>query len=211
MLAGAARSTCILGLVDRPLCIAFFLGAFTGDWQLALPLGIIIELCWLDVIELGSVVPPYAGLTFLLAFPLCRHFGLMSPGQAILPLLLSLLAACAAAWCERQQRIALNPMIDAVSHASQRGGMSPERAVLIAGLRRVLVQFILYAVSFGVISIVLFLFQENGNMASLAGITWHELYGVALLGALLSLRTRQAYCVLVGGVTILMVFIWGSH
>ncbi len=211
MLAGAVRSTCILGLVDRPLCIAFVLGAFTGDWQLALPLGIIIELCWLDVIELGSVIPPYAGLTFLLAFPLCRHFGMMSPGQAILPLLLSLLAACAAAWCERQQRLALNPMIAAVSPTSQLGGLSPERAVLSAGLRRALVQFLLYTVSFGVISIVLFLFQKNGNMPSLAGISWHELYGVALLGALLSLRTHQAYCVLVGGLTILMIIIWGSH
>lgn len=83
-LAGAARSTCIVGLVDRPICLALFAGFFIGDWSLALPLGIIIELLWLDALELGSVVPPYGSLSFLLVFPLCRQFGLDQPGMALL-------------------------------------------------------------------------------------------------------------------------------
>lgn len=97
---GAARFTCIAGLVDRPLCLALLTSWCTGDWALALPLGIIFELLWLDTLELGGVVPPYGGLSFLLAFPLCRHFGLTQAGAALLPLFLSMLAAYAATWLE---------------------------------------------------------------------------------------------------------------
>ena len=82
--------------MDRPLCLALLTSWCTGDWALALPLGIIFELLWLDTLELGGVVPPYGGLSFLLAFPLCRHFGLTQAGAALLPLFLSMLAAYAA-------------------------------------------------------------------------------------------------------------------
>ena len=68
--------------MDRPLCLALLTSWCTGDWALALPLGIIFELLWLDTLELGGVVPPYGGLSFLLAFPLCRHFGLTQAGAA---------------------------------------------------------------------------------------------------------------------------------
>ena len=64
------RSSCIVGLLDRPLCLALIAGICTSDWALALSLGIILELLWLDVLELGSVVPPFGSLRFLL-YALC--------------------------------------------------------------------------------------------------------------------------------------------
>ena len=44
------------------------LGGLSGQWQPALSLGIVVELLWLDVIALGSVVPPFGTLAFLLLF-----------------------------------------------------------------------------------------------------------------------------------------------
>ena len=86
------RSSCIVGLLDRPLCLALIAGICTSDWALALSLGIILELLWLDVLELGSVVPPFGSLSFLLLFPLAVHFGLNQPGELLLPLILVMLA-----------------------------------------------------------------------------------------------------------------------
>ena len=45
------------------------------------------------MLELGSVVPPFGSLSFLLLFPLASHFGLNRPGPLLLPLILVILAA----------------------------------------------------------------------------------------------------------------------
>ena len=180
---------------------------------MALPLGIIIELLWLDALELGSVVPPYGSLSFLLVFPICRHFGLDNPGPALLPLILSMMAAYAASWCEQRQRVSQNGMVDAVVVwcNGRTGGMSPGRAVLVAGLRRVLWQFVLYGVCFSLIFILFKTLFSHHAAPALPLVTWSALYVAALLGAVLSLRTRQAYAVLVGTLAALALLIWGGR
>ena len=209
MLAGAARSTCIIGLLDRPLFLALVAGSCTADWSLTLSLGIITELCWLDVIELGSVVPPYAGLSFLLAYPLCRHFALHNAGQVFLPLLFSLFAACLAARCERYHRSVLNGAIAPVTKACFGGrGVSPGKAVVMSGLRRATEQAFIYIVSYILIAAGLSVLMEQDAFPVLDGMTWPVLYTMALLGALLSLRTRQACVVLAGALVFLSLLIF---
>ncbi|MBO6171387.1 MAG: hypothetical protein J6N67_04420 [Desulfovibrio sp.] len=147
-----------------------------------------------------------------MAFPLCHYFGLVSPGEALLPLLLSLMAACAAAWRERRQRLALNPLMDAVADACRTGrGMSPCRAVLLAGLRRAGGQGLLYAVCFGVIAAVLAELRRHEALPALDTVSWSALFGAALLGAVLSLRTRQAYGVLLAALSMLALCIWANR
>ena len=167
---------------------------------------------WLDALELGSVVPPYGSLSFLLVFPLCRHFGLDQPGLALLPLILSMLAAYTASWCELRQRIELNPMVDAVVNwCGGKGPASPGRVILMAGLCRAMWQTALYAVCFAIIYVVLTWLAAHRTQPALPGVTWSALYVAALLGAVLSLRTRQAYAVLVGTLGALALLIWGGN
>lgn len=212
VLAGAARSTCITGLIDRPICLALLTGFFSSDWSLALPLGIILELLWLDALELGSIVPPYGSLSFLLVFPICRYFGLDNPGPALLPLILSMMAAYAASWCEQGQRIGQNYMLAAVIAWSEgrAEGMSPGRAVLVAGMRRALWQIFLYGMCFSLIFALVKALVSRSLVPALPVVTWPALYVAALLGAVLSLRTRQAYAVLVGTLGALALFVWGE-
>jgi len=158
-------------------------------------------------------VPPYGSLSFLLVFPLCRHFGLDQPGLAMLPLILSMMAAYSASWCEQRQRMAQNPMVDAVTAwcEGRAGGISPARAVLLAGLRRAGWQAALYALCFWLIYSLLALLAARQAIPQLHAVTWSALYVAALLGAVLSLRTRQAYGVLVGTLAALALLIWGGH
>lgn len=199
-----------MGLVDRPLCLALIFGFFTSDWALALPLGIILELLWLDVLELGSIVPPMGSLSFLLLFPLGRHFGWDTPGPLVLPLVLVTAAAYAAALLERNVRIGQNVMVGRVhaycagaSGLLQQAELSPGQAVLIAVFVRALWQFLLYVVSFCLVLCLLFLMHERDLAPQLPVMTWPMLYAAALMGAVLSLRTRQAYAMLTAGLCVL--------
>ena len=158
------------------------------------------------------MVPPYGSLSFLLVFPLCRIFGLNQPGMAVLPLILSMLAAYTASWCELRQRIGLNPMVDAVvAWSNGRGGASPGRVILLAGLCRALWQAALFMVCFGLIYALLSVLASNQATPRLPAVTWSALYVAAMLGAVLSLRTRQAYAVLVGTLGALALLIWGGN
>ena len=157
-------------------------------------------------------MPPYGSLSFLLVFPLCRHFGLDQPGPALLPLILSMMAAYTASWCELRQRIGLNPMVDAVvAWSNGSGGMSPGRVILLAGLCRGVWQAVLYAACFTLIFSLLRLLSAHHAVPALSAVTWSALYVAALLGAVLSLRTRQAYAVLVGTLGALALLIWGGN
>ena len=158
------------------------------------------------------MVPPYGSLSFLLVFPLCRTFGLDQPGMAMLPLILSMLAAYTASWCELRQRIGLNPMVDAImAWSNGRGEASPGRVLLLAGLCRALWQAALYMVCFGLIYVLLAVLATNHATPMLPAVTWSALYVAALLGAVLSLRTRQAYAELVGTLGALALLIWGGN
>ena len=196
VLAGAARATCIIGLVDRPLCLALMAAAITGDWPLTLPLGIVLELLWLDAAALGGVVPPFPALSYLVAYPLCRHLGLSQADGALLPLALSLLAAHAAAWCERRQRGMLDGAAEAVAAWTRgEGGLSPRAAVLRASLWRACWQFFLHLASFCLCGLLLRALPPE-IVRPYPGLGWPALYAAAMAGVLLTLRTRHAYAVL---------------
>lgn len=147
------------------------------------------------MLEMGGLVAPCAGLSFLLAFPLCAQHNLGTPGQALWPLLLGLLAAHAAAWCECRQREwqnSLSARVDA--WCAGRGGLSPGQATLRAALCRALWQLALYLACFLTGNALLAACRPL--LPSLAGLTWGMLYAAACVGPLLSLRTRRAYAVL---------------
>ena len=121
------------------------MGLLTGDWLLALPLGITLELLWLDVVPLGSVVPPQGVLSFMLMFPLARLYGWSAPGALLLPLLLAVFAAYAAAFAERSQRVLLNRIMPAVEGYCRTGhGCAPGHALLLGISLRACWQFALY-------------------------------------------------------------------
>ena len=68
MLIGIARFSHIIGLVERPLALSLVAAFATDLWDVALPLGITLELLWLDVVAMGSIIQPFGGMAFLLLF-----------------------------------------------------------------------------------------------------------------------------------------------
>ena len=121
------------------------LGGLSGQWQPALSLGIVVELLWLDVIALGSVVPPFGTLAFLLLFPLSIIPGWSEAHQFLAPLMFAVFAAYGASYAERYQRVALNPLVDLVTAWFTSGrGCTPGQAVALGAVVRAAWQFSLY-------------------------------------------------------------------
>lgn len=182
------------------------MGLTTNDWLLALPLGVTLELLWLDVVPLGSVVPPQGVLSFLLLFPLARHYGWSAPGALLLPLLLAVLAAYAAAFAERSQRVLLNRIMPAVETYCRTGhGCSPGGALLLGAGLRACWQFALYLLCFALLALVFEGLDSQRRGPLLLTINWPMMYVTAMLGAVLSLRIRKAYSVLLAGLCLAAV------
>ena len=115
MLIGIARFSHIIGLVERPLALSLVAAFATDLWDVALPLGITLELLWLDVVAMGSIIQPFGGMAFLLLFPLSATLSWTQPGVLLLPLVLCILAAHLGAYCELKYRIQQNCLLDRVS------------------------------------------------------------------------------------------------
>lgn len=115
MLIGIARFSHIIGLVERPLALSLVAAFATDLWDVALPLGITLELLWLDVVAMGSIIQPFGGMAFLLLFPLSATLSWTQPGVLLLPLVLCILAAHIGAYCELKYRIQQNCLLDRVS------------------------------------------------------------------------------------------------
>ena len=200
-----ARSSFVFRLADRPLFWALLLGGLTGRWQPALSLGIVVELLWLDVIALGSVVPPFGTLAFLLLFPLSVIPGWTEAHQFLAPLMFAVFAAYGASYAERYQRVALNPLVDLVAASASSGhGCPPGRAVALGAVVRAVWQFLYYMLCYVALWLAcdllgkgIFLFE--GRMS------WGMLFAASMVGGILSLRTRRAYACLMG----MFVAVWG--
>lgn len=198
VLAGVARSSFVFRLADRPLFWALLLGGLSGQWQPALSLGIVVELLWLDVIALGSVVPPFGTLAFLLLFPLSIIPGWSEAHQFLAPLMFAVFAAYGASYAERYQRVALNPLVDLVTAWFSSGrGCTPGQAVALGAVVRAAWQFSLYMLCYvalwlacDLLGEAIFLFE--GQMG------WPVLFAASMVGGILSLRTRRAYACLTG-------------
>lgn len=180
---------------------------------MALALGIALELLWLDVLELGSVVPPFSGLAFLLLFPLAAHFGWNQPGPLLLPLILAMSAAYAGSFLEVRQRAVQNFLVDRLEAWRQGDGcgLSPGQAILRATLFRAFGQFLLYAVCYSLIFSLFSVLHAWQAAPSLPFLTWPMVFAASLMGAILSLRTRQAYGVLLMGLGAIALLLWARQ
>ena len=105
-----------------------------------------------------------------------------------------MLAAYAAAYGEHRQRISQNPMVDKVEAwcAGKPKGLAPGTALLLSSLYRSLWQIVLYCLCFILIFSLVDTLHNRQALPALRAVTWSALYVAALMGAVLSLRTRQA-------------------
>lgn len=182
--------------------------AFTGAWAQLVPLGIILELFWLDVVPLGSIVPPLNVFSFWLMVPLCLHFSWIQPAPMLFPLMLAVLCAYGGAWLERWLRVYRNTSLGQVHRwtAQTAQGCPPAQAVYQSVRQRFFLQLFFFFLCYITILEFTASLQARDLLLHLDALTWPIMYAVSALGALLALRTRRAYAML-GMVFTLLVLV----
>ncbi len=222
MLASLARSSINMGLFERPLVSAFILGLLSGELTLALSLGMVLELFWLDFLRLGALVPPSGTLSFILLFSLSLLHGWQEPMQLGIPLLFCVILAHTASWLEKWQRRQNDMLLKGVQvwaecsleapntpkgkHVSHsETSIAPDMVIASAFWRTLWSYALLYLACFVVLH-TLFSFMQNIHALPLVpGLSWPILYGMGLTGAVLALRNKRAYAVLLMGMAWIII------
>lgn len=204
VLIGAARFSAIIGLVERPLCLAMIAGFLTDQWSVALPIGITLELLWQDVIAMGTVIHPFGGMAFLLLFPFSRTLHFIDAGSMLLPLIVAMLCAQAGSWLEQRYRVYENRFLPGMEGPDPH----PERIVRRSMLFRAGMHAVLYAASYVVLCGTVCGLLALGVYPVIPELSWTFVYAAALSGALLAIRSRTAYVAFVLGVAVISVLIY---
>ncbi len=208
VLSSLARCSISIGLLDRPLVAAFLIGFATNTLELALPLGAVLELFWLDVIRLGAIIPPSGTLSFLLLYPLSLIFTWQTPSTLAIPLLICLPLAYTIKWLELFHRKQANTYIANLETwvENPQQGTSPQAIIFKSLVRTIIHETLLYLGLFFLLYILFSSFNHTNTMPTIPNMNWTILYSMGLMGAMLALRTKRAYAILL--CTAIAVFLW---
>lgn len=194
-----------LPLLDRPLTLGFFWGLFTGDWASSLGICLFFELLWLDIFPAGTIIPPQSLAPALASLSLTHRLAVDSPALAAVVILMTLPLGRLFAQLERYHRRTQDGSFERLLQWSQSPGSSPGPALLT--LRSVLFMIPLNAVAFALslavlLGVLAFLLPSLGPALERLPVAWPHLWVIASIGAVLSLRHRPAYALLLGGVVL---------
>ncbi len=203
-----ARFGLNLGFLDRPLVIALFWSAVTGQWELAIPTALFFELFFLDLFPIGTCVPPHGPFALLVVLALASIFDVTQPPLGFTLIMLSMPAALLGSKLEQRHRQWQNLGYTRMLQSTRPGRESSVSAPLLA--RNSLVQMsLVQGLAFLLVMAVLTPFAErllpHARMhVLLVPLTWPHIWMLGTLGALLSFRTRKVYAVF-----LVMIFIAG--
>ena len=190
-----------IGIFDRPVAMGIAWGALTGDWQTSIGIGVFFELFWLDHFPAGTFIPANSTLATLAALSLSRLLDLHEPTELALPMLMCLPLALLGARMDLLQRRKQDAGYNQLLRWSRRPGASgspPERIIAASTGQILLVTFIQWAASLAILGMFFHLIDPHRLMdISNRPINWSELWFIAAIGGILSLRRRISYAVLI--------------
>lgn len=192
-------------MLDRPLTVGFVWGLFTGDWATSLGVTLFFELLWLDIFPAGTIIPPHSLAPALASLAVMWLFGIASPALAAVIMLAALPLGRLFTFLERYHRQYENHAFDRLLLWAKRPEHTPGPGVLTR--RAIMVMLPLNFVAFtmalaGLLAIMHLVLPRLAPLLGSIPLKWPHLWVVASVGAVLSLRHRPAYAILLGGVAL---------
>ena len=202
VLAIVGRGICNLGFIERPIFIGFVWWLCTGDMAPALPLALFFELFWLDLIPIGSYVPPMPGFPYLILLALAGAMGWTEPAALAFPLAVLMPLAYVIPVLEYRQRnwqkYASTQLIALAESPRPLEGF-PGRLIARSGLQQTVGGLLIFVLTYALAHYSFSLAHDIGASWGTGliplGVDWPILYIIAAIGALLSLRIKRAYFV----------------
>lgn len=181
--------------------------------ETSLCISIFFELFWLDLIPVGTYIPPHLTVATFSALSLTTFFGLDQPGRILFILFASMplawLGTRLEALLREQDQGNYNKLLNWVRNPGS--AHLPSFIVMRSAGRT----FVFSGLAFyGAMLLLVHFFQTffslDPGLFSGLGVTWPHLWVAATLGGLMALRLRRAYVILSGGIILFMIFMfWG--
>ncbi|NCC23965.1 MAG: hypothetical protein EOM25_02005 [Deltaproteobacteria bacterium] len=185
-----------VGFLSRPLVSALLWAAMTGDMVTPILVAVFFELFWLDLIPVGTFIPPMASYASLASIVTVERLGQLQVMQIAAIMAASALLAMIGAWLESRQRVRQNISFNTLLAWSRRGMTEryrPERLVLKSILQQLAMHGAFFFVS--VWALITFGGMAVALVPDMEWMNWNVLWLFASLGGLLSLRIAKAYAV----------------
>jgi mannose/fructose/N-acetylgalactosamine-specific phosphotransferase system component IIC len=195
-----------LGFLDRPLVVGLLWAALTGQWEVALPVAVFWELFFLDLFPIGTYVPPQSLFALLTTLALAHIFNVHQPSLVFVLMVACLPTAYLGSRLEhlhrRWQNVSYNKVLQSTraGHESQASGLELARNALLHMAALNLLGF-LVVMALLVPFIDWLLHQFRGDILVMP-VTWPHIWMLGTIGAILSLRSRAVYALLLVFVTL---------
>lgn len=201
-----------IGLLERPLVIGLFWGAFTGDFQTSLYIAIFFELFWLDLIPAGTYIPPHLTAATFATLSLTTWFALKQPSEIMLIMFASMPLAWVGAHLEGMMRERQKSNYNKVLNWARKpvDPNVPGTIILRSVLTMLLASWVLFFVTVLVFQHAFsYVFSHFSQYFIAYKVQWAHLWIAATLGGVMALRVKRAYVVLTLGIGFVLFFsIW---
>ena len=189
--------------------IGFFWGLVSGDMQTSLFIAIFFELFWLDLIPVGTFIPPHLTAAALAAMTLSSFLSFSQASQVVWLILACMPLAWLGAWMEgrlkERDSVNHNKLLNWARNDERRNG--PASIVLRSLARSAALSggtfFILVISIYWLFASILVAWPQ---LFSAISVEWEHLWVAATLGGLMALRLRRVYAVLGTGICLLALF-----
>ena len=192
MLCNLLRTVCGFSLLRHPVVVGLILWLFAKAIPNALPAAVFFELFWLDLFFVGTYVPPFHLLSYLVFLPLAAYFDAHTPTECAALLLLCMPLALAGTKVENILR-AMNSSGFHQLAASTDSGKNIQPVLTRVIKRAIVLQTfawsITYVICLAAITLILHLWLAFAkSLPSINGASWGLLWSLAAVGGVLSLR-----------------------
>ena len=187
------------------MTLGFVWGVMTGDWASSLGVSLFFELLWLDIFPAGTIIPPQSLAPALASLATMQHFSATKPALAAVVMLFSLPLGRMFAQLERFHRQFENEDYNRLMNWAKIPTGSPGPASLTrrAIISMFLVNSVVFAAALACLMVVMgILMPRFEPLLESIPLKWPHLWVVASIGAILSLRHRPAYAILLAGVVL---------
>jgi len=184
-------------------------GLFTGNVPLAVSIGLIFELLWLDLIPAGTFLPPNMAVANFCTQALATMFGLATAGEVVIPVILSLPFAFLGARLERFRRRMQNADYNRLLIWTKKTyAATYDPGVLIARsmIRAAFMDLAYFVLCYTLLAGTVWALFAKGWFAPVSGLTFAHLWVASSVGGILALRTPKAYAAAIAAASGVLAF-----
>jgi PTS system mannose-specific IIC component len=191
-----------VGLLDRPLTAGLLAALLSGQWPQCVGVAVFFELLWLDLFPAGTYIPPQRILSTLLVCSVVSVLNLSNPVHILIPIFCALPAAKLGTSLEKCLRTMQGENhTRLVDWAAQPGPTAFPASMIWRSLGKKIGYEggLFFVLSLLVTVFTAMLVQALPPAQVFSHLGWPHLWSVTLLGAILAVRIRRAYEILVAG------------